>query len=51
MKVHKKISTAIDGSFGPDTIRKTKAFQRKVGIAVDGSVGAITKAEAKAYRK
>jgi len=43
--------TAIDGSFGPDTIRKTKAFQRKVGIAVDGSVGAITRAEAKAYRK
>jgi peptidoglycan hydrolase-like protein with peptidoglycan-binding domain len=34
--------TAIDGSFGPDTIAKLRGFQTAVGVAVDGIVGPIT---------
>lgn len=42
---------ALDGSFGPATIRGTKAFQKKVGLKQDGSAGPATIAKAKAYRK
>jgi len=43
--------TKVDGLFGPDTLRKTKAFQRKLGVVADGSVGSITRGEAKLYRR
>ena len=33
---------ALDGSFGPATLREVKAYQAYVGIDVDGSVGPVT---------
>lgn len=35
----------IDGSFGPDTLAKLKAFQKDHGLEVDGSCGPLTRKE------
>lgn len=37
----------IDGSFGPDTDKKLRAFQKDRGLDVDGSCGPATRAELK----
>jgi hypothetical protein len=41
-ELQKAIGVAVDGSFGPATLKAVKDFQRKMGIAVDGSVGPAT---------
>ena len=38
---------AVDGSFGNDTNKQLKAFQKDRGLAVDGSCGPATRAELK----
>jgi hypothetical protein len=39
-------SLAVDGVFGPRTLKATKAIQSKLGVGVDGVVGPITRAAA-----
>ena len=41
----------IDGKFGPDTKKKTMAFQKKYGLVQDGSAGPKTIAKAKQVGK
>lgn len=38
----KKQSLSVDGSFGPETLAKVKAFQKSAGLVVDGVVGPRT---------
>lgn len=33
---------AVDGVFGPNTVKAVKAFQKKAGVTVDGIVGPVT---------
>lgn len=41
----------LDGSFGAQTVKATKAFQKAVALTPDGSAGIKTRTKAKAYKK
>lgn len=45
------LTVSKDGSFGPDTLKKTKMFQKENGLIEDGKVGPATTQKAKTIKK